>query len=506
MQTRRVLSCGGSPVRSRPDAARPAVLHLDLDAFFAAVEQRDKPSLRGRPVVVGGTGGRGVVATASYEARVFGVGSAMPTAQARRLCPNAAYLAGRFGAYRVVSEQVMALARELSPLVEPVSMDEAYVDLSAEHEDLDERAVAGIAAEFRAAVRARTGLTVSVGAGPSKLVAKIASDLRKPDALVVVPPAEQHALLAPLSVRKLPGVGAVTGDRLVRSGLKTVGDLAAADEGELVRMLGRAHGSGLLAFARGVDPRPVVPEREAKSVSAEETFSTDLTDRRDLTERTRRMAERVAARLVAGGVSGRTVTLKVRRYDFTTLNRSRTLPHATSAAREIAAHAAELLEGVDVADGVRLLGVGVSGLSEFAQADLLAELLGPADGPGEHGEPGAADGAGEPGEPGGPGGAAQAGAVVPGGSAHPYGPPARPGWRPGQDVEHAEHGPGWVQGSGVGRVTVRFEGPHTPPGRIRTFRDDDPDLVPADPPVFDPRRADLDGAGGAGGADARVAS
>ncbi|WP_432491209.1 DNA polymerase IV [Kineococcus gypseus] len=475
-----MLPPGASPVRSRPDPTRPGVLHLDLDAFFAAVEQRDKPSLRGRPVVVGGTGGRGVVATASYEARVFGVGSAMPTAQARRLCPNAAYLAGRFSAYRVVSEQVMALARELSPLVEPVSMDEAYVDLGAAHDDLDAAAVARVAAEFRAAVRERTGLTVSVGAGPSKLVAKIASDLRKPDALVVVPPAEQHALLAPLSVRRVPGVGAVTGDRLVRSGLRTVGDLAAADEGELVRMLGRAHGTGLLAFARGVDPRPVVPEREAKSVSAEETFPLDLTDRRELAERTRRSAERVAARLVAAGVSGRTVTLKVRRYDFTTLNRSRTLPHATSAAREIAAHAAELLEGVDVADGVRLLGVGVSGLSEFAQADLLADLLEPGAAP--PGGPDEAEGAGE-GEEGEPG------ALVPGGSGHPYGPPARAGWRPGQDVEHAEHGPGWVQGSGVGRVTVRFEGPHTPPGRVRTFREDDPDLVPADPPVFDPQRS-----------------
>ncbi len=468
VQTRSVLPPGASAVRSRPDPSRPAVLHLDLDAFFAAVEQRDKPSLRGRPVVVGGTGGRGVVATASYEARVFGVGSAVPTAWARRLCPNAAYLAGRFGAYRVVSEQVMALARELSPLVEPVSLDEAYVDLAAAHEGLDAAAVTAIAQGFRERVLAATGLTVSVGAGPSKLVAKIASDLRKPDGLVVVPPAEQHDLLAPMSVRRIPGVGAVTGDRLVRSGLRTVGDLAAADEGELVRLLGRAHGTGLLAFARGVDPRPVVPEREAKSVSAEQTFGTDLTDRRDLTERTRRTAERVAGRLVAAGVSGRTVTLKVRRYDFTTLNRSRTLPHATSSAREIAAHAVELLDGVDVADGVRLLGVGVSGLSEFAQADLLADLLGPVEET-EQEEP-AGDG------------------LLPGGSAHPYGPPARPGWLPGRDVEHAEHGPGWVQGSGVGRVTVRFEGPHTPPGRVRTFREDDPDLRPAPPPVFDPRR------------------
>jgi len=434
-------------------------MHLDLDAFFAAVEQRDKPSLRGRPVVVGGTGGRGVVSTASYEARVFGVGSAMPTARARRLCPNAAYLAGRFEAYRTVSEQVMALAHELSPLVEPLSFDEAFVDLSAVHEALDVEVVTEIAADFRARVRARTGLTVSVGVAASKLVAKIASDLRKPDALVVVPPAEQEALLAPMSVRKIPGVGAVTGDRLIRSGLRTIGELAAADEADLVRMLGKAHGSALLLFARGIDPRPVVPEREAKSVSAEETFAVDLTDRRDLGERLRRMADRVAARLAKAGVSGRTVTIKVRRYDFSTLNRSRTLPHATSSPREIAQHATELLDAIDVADGVRLLGVGVSGLSEFSQTDLLAELdPEPVDEPEEevHEEP------------------------------QPYGPPAHDGWRPGQDVTHTEFGPGWVQGSGAGRVTVRFEGPHTPAGRIRTFRDDDPELAAAGPPVFSP--------------------
>jgi DNA polymerase-4 len=453
-----------------PDPSRPGVLHLDLDAFFAAVEQRDKPSLRGKPVVVGGTGWRGVVATASYEARVFGIGSAMPTQQARRLCPNAAYLAGRFEAYRVVSERVMELARELSPLVEPMSLDEAYVDLTVEHPAIDVDEVTAIAEGFRARVRAATGLTISVGVGASKLVAKIASDLRKPDALVVVPPGEQAAVLGPLAIRTLPGVGAVTAERLRRSGIRTIGDLAAADEAELVRSFGKAHGSGLLAFARGVDPRPVVSEREAKSVSAEETFATDLTDRRDLAERARRMADRVAARLAASGVSGRTVTIKVRRYDFTTLNRSRTLTRATSSAAEISARAAELLAGVDVADGVRLLGVGVSGLSEFSQTDLLADLL--ADEEAAAVDPAEAD------DPAG----AEAPATA---SEQPYGPPAAAaGWRPGQDVVHAEHGAGWVQGSGVGRVTVRFEGPHTPPGRIRTFADDDPDLVAGPPPVF----------------------
>ncbi|WP_345712503.1 DNA polymerase IV [Kineococcus glutinatus] len=459
-----------------PDATRPSVLHLDLDAFFAAVEQRDKPSLRGKPVVVGGTGWRGVVATASYEARAYGIGSAMPTMEARRRCHNAAFLAGRFAAYRTVSQQVMALAHELSPLVEQVSLDEAYVDLTPTHPGLDVAEVSRVAEEFRARVRAVTGLTVSVGAGPSKLVAKIASDLRKPDALVVVPPAEQHALLGPLPVRRLPGVGAVTGERLTRVGIRTVADLAAADEAELVRMVGRAHGTGLLAYARAVDPRPVVPERDAKSVSAEETFAVDLTDRRELAERARRMVDRVAVRLAAGGVSGRTVTVKLRRYDFTTLNRSRTLAQPTAAPREIAAAALALLEGIDVADGVRLLGVGVSGLTEYTQQDLLAELDEPAAGDADP-APGA-----EPEQTAGQ--QAEVGGVLPLGSAVPYGPPAPPrsAWSPGQDVAHDEHGPGWVQGSGVGRVTVRFEGPHTPAGRIHTFADDDPALHPAPPP------------------------
>ncbi len=455
------------------------MLHLDLDAFFAAVEQRDKPSLRGRPVVVGGTGLRGVVATASYEARRFGIGSAMPTGQARRLCPNAAYLAGRFGAYRIVSEQVMAIARELSPAVEPMSLDEAYVDLALAHEGLTTEDAVEIAKEFRTRVRARTGLTVSVGVGRSKLTAKIASDLRKPDALVVVAPEDEADLLRPLEVSRLPGVGHVTGERLRRSGIRTIGDLAAVEEDELVRMFGKAHGTGLAAFARGFDPRPVVAEREAKSVSAEETFAVDLTDRRDLDERVRRMAERVAARLTTSGLSGRTVTIKVRRYDFSTLNRSRTLAHSTGSAGEIAEHARELLAAVDVADGVRLLGVGVSGLTEFAQIDLLADLLADSDTEDhtEGGEAGAdpVDGV-------------AAGGIHPLTSPAPYGPaaPAERDWSPGQDVTHPEHGSGWVQGSGVGRVTVRFEGPHTPPGRILTFRADDPDLAAAPPPVFEP--------------------
>ncbi|MFP5336530.1 MAG: DNA polymerase IV [Actinomycetes bacterium] len=435
--------------------ARPEILHVDLDAFFAAVEQRDKPSLRGRPVVVGGVGGRGVVATASYEARAYGVGSAMPTAEARRRCPHAAFLAGRFAAYRVASDVVMGLLRDLSPLVEPVSLDEAYVDLAPTHAGLDAAAVAAVAEDLRRAVREATGLTASVGAATSKLVAKIASDLRKPDALLVVPPGEEAATLAPLPVRRLPGIGPAGEERLRRRGLGTVGDVAALEAADLVELLGQAHGRAVHTAAQGLDDRDVVPEREAKSLSAEETYAVDVTDPRVLTDHVRRLAERVTERLVRHGTSGRTVTLKLRRYDFTTITRSSTLPQPTDAAREIASVATALLSSVDTTDGVRLLGVGVSGLADFAQQDLLAELD-PVDG----------DDDGE----------------APDAVATPE--PATAAWRPGQDVVHAVHGAGWVWGAGLGLVTVRFEGPRTPPGPIRTLRADDPDLAPAEPPAW----------------------
>ncbi|MFZ5871391.1 MAG: DNA polymerase IV [Actinomycetota bacterium] len=435
---------------------RPEILHVDLDAFFAAVEQRDKPSLRGRPVVVGGVGGRGVVATASYEARAFGVGSAMPMAEARRRCPNAAFLAGRFAAYRAASDVVMALLRELSPLVEPLSLDEAYVDLAATHPGLDVAGVREVAERLRAAIHEATGLTASVGAGTSKLVAKIASDLHKPDALTVVPPGQEAATLAALPARRLPGIGPASEERLRRRGLRTIGDLAAADVAELVEVLGSAHGAAVYAAARGVDDRPVVPEREAKSVSAEETYATDVTDPRLLADHVRRLTERVAVRLVKHGTSGRTVTLKVRRYDFTTLSRSVTLPQPTDSVREISAAATGLLTALDTSDGVRLLGVGVSGLTDFAQQALFTDPESAADAAGEEV------------------------------SGVPEAAPAAPLWRPGQDVVHAEHGPGWVWGAGLGRVTVRFEGPGTPPGPVRTFAADDPDLAPAGPPAWPP--------------------
>jgi DNA polymerase-4 len=439
-----------------------SVLHLDLDAFFAAVEQRDKPSLRGRPVVVGGVGGRGVVATASYEARAYGARSAMSTAEARRRCPpGTAFLGGRFAAYRRTSDVVMELLRELSPLVEPVSIDEAYVDLAAGgRHDLSVDGVTELARTLKDRIAAATGgVTGSVGIGTSKLMAKIGSELDKPDGLVVVPPGEELSVLHPLPVTRLGGVGPATAERLHQVGVRTVEDLAAKSLTDLVALAGRAHGSGLYALARAEDDRAVVPDREAKSVSAEETFERDLTDVAVLGREIDAMATRVGGRLRASAFSGRTVTLKLRRYDFTTLTRSQTLPHPTDDARQIASVARRLLAEAGTGGGLRLLGVGVSGLSVYAQGDLFAEEA-------EVAEPAAAPehaGTGEEPAP---------------------APAATARWWPGQDVRHEEFGAGWVWGRGLGRVTVRFEGPRTTPGPVRTLAADDPLLHPADPPEW----------------------
>ncbi|MCZ2815476.1 DNA polymerase IV [Modestobacter sp. VKM Ac-2984] len=440
----------------------PSILHLDLDAFFAAVEQRDKPSLRGRPVVVGGTGGRGVVSTASYEARAFGARSAMSTIEARRLCPaGTAFLGTRFAAYKRTSEVVMALLRELSPLVEPVSIDEAYVDLAAGAHDLSVPGVTALAAELKARIAVATGgVTGSVGIGTSKAVAKIGSELDKPDGLTVVPPGQELAVLHPLPVRALGGVGPATAERLAQIGVKTIGDLHRLSLVDLTSLVGQAHGAGLYRLARADDDRPVVTDREAKSVSAEETFARDLTDPARLAAEIEALATRVGSRLQRSGTSGRTVTLKVRRYDFSTLTRSQTLAHAVDDPRQIAEIAHRLLGAVDRSGGLRLLGVGVSGLSPYAQGDLFAE-------PSEVVQPVEVV---EPAEP----------------PADPAPGPAVVVWYPGQDVVHPELGSGWVWGSGLNRVTVRFEGPRTTPGPVRTLAADDPDLQPADPPDWTP--------------------
>lgn len=459
-----------------------------MDAFFASAEQASKPSLRGKAVVVGGLGPRGVVATASYEARVFGVNSAMPMAQARRRAPNAAYLVPRFGLYREVSEQVMGLLRALSPLVEPLSLDEAFVDLEAGGTAWDDASARLAGAKLRADIRAVTGLTGSVGLAASKMLAKIASEQAKPDGLVLIEPGTERAMLGPMSVRTLPGVGPATGDHLRRAGITTVEELAEAGEDELVRLLGKAHGHALFAMALAHDDRPVVAERETKSVSVEDTYDVDIHDRVRVGREVARLADRCVRRLRGAGLSGRTIVLKVRRYDFSTLTRSETLRGPTDDVGVVREAAARLLEGVDTTGGVRLLGVGVSGLADYTQEDLFAQAQAQAQVQASAAEPTAEEHpADEPAE----------------GAAAEEEAPAERRWPSGHDVRHAEHGHGWVQGSGLGRVTVRFETPYSEPGRVRTFRTDDPRLEPADPlPLVErrPETADESPAGSGPGA------
>ncbi|MEU6488506.1 DNA polymerase IV [Streptomyces sp. NPDC046887] len=520
--------------------AAPTILHLDMDAFYAAVEQAAKPSLRGKPVVVGGLGPRGVVATASYEARRFGVHSAMPTGQARRLAPNAAYLVPRFTVYRAVSEQVMALLRALSPLVEPLSLDEAFVDLEAGGAADDAAGARRTGERLRADIHAVTGLTGSVGLAGSKMLAKIASEQAKPDGLLLIEPGTERELLGPKPVRILPGVGPATGEHLRRAGITTVAELTEAGEDELVRLVGKAHGASLFRMAMGYDDRPVVAERDAKSVSVEDTFDVDLHDRVRVRAEVERLAERCVQRLRGAGRSGRTVVLKVRRYDFSTLTRSETLRGPTDDPGVVREAAARLLELVDTTGGVRLLGVGVTGLADYTQEDLFAQAAEAREAAavaraadtaredGVRGE-GGVSGGGEPaGVDTGGSGAAGAGVgleeaavgtgaevVAPVAAEHqgavvlPAGtrggtegvvPEPEEGarkWLAGQDVRHAEHGAGWVQGSGIGRVTVRFEAPTSPPGRVRTFRTDDPLLSPSDPlPLVPEPESESEEAGG----------
>ena len=432
-----------------------SILHLDLDAFFASVEQRDKPSLRGKPVIVGGTGGRGVVATASYEARVYGVRSAMSGREARARCGHAAFLSGRFHAYREASNAVMAVLRSASPAVEPLSLDEAFVDLAQSEDppDLDDLdAITRFAEDLRQRVREVTGgLTASVGLGTSKFIAKIASELDKPDGLTLVAPGTERELLRPMKASVIPGVGPATTERLRRAGLHTVADLEGVSLDELIGLVGKAHGASLHELCRARDDRPVLAERETKSVSVEGTYETDLTDRRLMQGLLTKQAGEVATRLRANGFSGRTVSIKVRMHDFTTISRSSTLDSPTDSTSTIARLATNLLADLDTSGGVRLLGVGVSGLADWIQDDLF----------GDQREATSGEESPDPEEP------------------PPVELPRRGGvWPPGMDVVHTEMGRGWVWGSGRDVVTVRFETAETGPGPVRSYAITDPALTP----------------------------
>jgi DNA polymerase-4 len=354
------------------------ILHVDMDAFFVSVELLRRPELRGRPVVVGGTGERGVVAAASYEARAYGVFSAMPSVRARRLCPDAVFLPGDHGHYAEVSGRVMALFRDVTPLVEPLSLDEAFLDVTGARRSQGEGADIGRA--LRAEVLEREGLACSVGVAATKMVAKLASEAAKPRAtptgpepgaeVFVVPAGEEPAFLRPLPARALSGVGPATLARLERLGVRTVGDIADLPLPAVVGALGPTNGRHLHDLARGVDPRPVEPDQKLKSVGHEETFAHDHHQHDTLAREVVRMADGVAGRLRGAGLAARTVTLKVRFGDFRTITRSTTVDGPIDDGPAIARHAAALLDAVDPTPGVRLLGVSASGLVEGGARQL----------------------------------------------------------------------------------------------------------------------------------------
>jgi DNA polymerase-4 len=346
-------------------APRPrTIIHLDLDAFYASVEVLDDPALRGKPVIVGGSERRGVVSAASYESRKYGVHSAMPTATARRLCPQGIFLPVRMERYREVSEVVFSIFRRFTPLVEPLGIDEAFLDVTG-----CERLFGSaeeVARKIKAAVREETGLTVSAGVAPNKFLAKIASDLGKPDALTVVLPGNEIGFLEPLPVARLWGVGKVTEQELHRRGVRTIGDLRRVPAATLARAFG-AHGEQLHRLAHGIDDRPVETEHEAKSIGHEDTYDHDLRERGAMRRELLSLADRVSARLRRHGRKGKTVTLKVKYADFVQVTRAATLAEPTDDGGTLYRVALDLLGNTEAgARPVRLLGISVSKLAPAA--------------------------------------------------------------------------------------------------------------------------------------------
>jgi DNA polymerase-4 len=357
-----------------PDDAGCHILHVDMDAFYASVEIRDRPELAGRAVIVGGTGGRGVVLSASYAARAFGVRSAMPVARARRLCPQALFVPPRHRLYAAVSREVMAIFRSVTPDVEPLALDEAFLDVSGARRRLG--TPAAIARHIRAEVADRQGLTCSVGVAPTKFVAKIASARCKPDGLEVVPLDGVLDFLHQLPVAALWGVGERTGQVLARLGLRTVGDIAHTPADALQRELGAAQGAHLAALAWGRDERQVTPHVREKSIGAEETFSADIGDPERIRRELLKLAGRTAHSLRAAGYLARTVSVKLRLASFKTITRSRTLAYPTDVAHEIYATACSLYasSGLDGGAPLRLVGVRVSGLVPSSRASTQPTL------------------------------------------------------------------------------------------------------------------------------------
>ncbi len=354
-----------------PGAAR-AILHIDMDAFYASVEEQDRPELKGKPLIVGGVRGRGVVAAASYAVRRFGVRSAMPMREALRLCPQAVCVAPRMARYQEVSEQVFAIFHDFTPLVEGLSLDEAFLDVTASQQLLGEPDA--MAAEIRRRIRACTGLTASVGIAPNKLLAKIASDLNKPDGMCRIDAGNMRKILDPLPIQRLFGVGQKSLPKVHAAGIRTFADARSSDEAALRRAFGK-HGTIMRDRAAGLDERPVVPNREEKSISAEDTFAADIGDAKRLQVELLRLADRTASRLRAQALLAGTVNVKIRRADFSTYSRQRGLGTPTQETQVISEAARDLLTewlAEQPRAAVRLLGVGVSDLRSPLQADLFA--------------------------------------------------------------------------------------------------------------------------------------
>jgi DNA polymerase-4 len=428
------------------------VLHLDMDAFFASVEQLTRPTLRGRPVLVGGLGGRGVVAGASYEARAFGARSAMPMHQARRLVgAPAVVLPPRGSVYGLASRRVFETVRAQIPVVEQLSFDEAFGE-PAELAGAGDADVLRFCEHLRRRVLEETGLVASVGAGSGKQIAKIASDLAKPNGVRVVSRAEERLLLDGLPVRRLWGIGPVAEEKLHRLGIDTIGQLAALTDTEAADILGATIGPALHRLARGIDDRRVAERAEAKQISAESTFAADLTTLEQLRAEIGPISEHAYRRLLRDGRGARTVTVKLKRADMSVLTRSATLPYATTDAAALTSAAGRLLLDPREIGPIRLLGIGFSGLTEVRQESLFPDLEFP-----------------------------DTASDIPETTARePLSLPAAAHWRVGDDVSHRDLGHGWVQGAGHGVVTVRFETRSSGPGPVRTFSDDEPALSRAD--------------------------
>lgn len=427
------------------------VLHIDMDAFYASCEQLTRPTLKGRPVLVAGVTGRGVVAGASYEARKYGARSAMPTYRAVQLVgPKAVLVSPRRPVYTTASRRVFEIIARRVDIVEQLSIDEAF---------LEPRELAGAAPEdvekwandLREEIRRETGLPSSIGAGTGKQYAKIGSGLAKPDGTFIIPRDKQTEILHPLPVGELWGVGPVTAAKLTGIGVETIGDFAAMSEREVEVALGGVVAKQLWTLARGIDEREVAPRAESKQISAEHTYPRDLTTTGEVDAAIKRAAEGAHKRLLIDGRGARTVTVKLKMADFHIESRSSTLTYATDDLDTLTAAAFRIARYPDELGPIRLVGVGFSGLETVMQEVLFPEL----------------DRASLP--------APQEGEVL------PVIPAGTRAWTATQDVHHAEFGHGWIQGAGHGFVTVRFETRATGPGPVKNLRADDPDLRPADP-------------------------